>query len=112
MRTEVVLFALPHMAKSSKSRRSLAGLAAGAAGGEPALPVDEALFEKLRTRRRELAHEKGVPPYVIFNDRTLEELAARRPRTPEEFRAIKGVGDKKAADLGPAFLDCIAGGAP
>jgi ATP-dependent DNA helicase RecQ len=72
--------------------------------------VDEALFERLRELRRALARERGLPPYVIFNDRTLEEFAARKPRTPEEFRAIKGVGDKKAADLGPAFLECIARG--
>jgi ATP-dependent DNA helicase RecQ len=74
------------------------------------LPVDEPLFERLRALRRRIARERGLPPYVIFNDRTLEQMAARKPRTPAEFRAIKGVGDKKAADLGPAFLECIAGG--
>jgi ATP-dependent DNA helicase RecQ len=70
----------------------------------------EPLFERLRALRRRIARERGLPPYVIFNDRTLEQMAARKPRTPAEFRAIKGVGDKKAADLGPAFLECIAGG--
>ena len=49
-----------------------------------------------------------MPPYLIFNDRTLAEMAARRPTTPEEFRRIKGVGDKKAADLGPLFLARLA----
>ena len=62
----------------------------------------------LRKLRRTLAHARGVPPYVIFNDRTLAELAARKPATPEEFRSVKGVGDKKAAELGPAFLEAIA----
>jgi ATP-dependent DNA helicase RecQ len=104
-RRDVELFALPKLAQSSKERRSLARMAAAAAGGSG--PVDEALFEKLRQLRRKLAHEKGVPPYLVFNDRTLAELAARKPRTPEEFRACKGVGDKKAAELGPLFLSAI-----
>jgi ATP-dependent DNA helicase RecQ len=79
---------------------------------EPGSPgegsVDEPLFEHLRQVRRDLARERGVPPYVIFNDKTLLAMAARKPSTPEEFRAIKGVGDKKAADLGPIFLAEIA----
>ena len=71
-------------------------------------PADRTLFEALRGLRRDLARERGVPPYLVFNDRTLTELAARKPRTPDEFRRIKGVGDKKAADLGPLFLAKIA----
>jgi hypothetical protein len=106
-RRDVVLFALPQMAKTAKGRRSLARIAADASD-DPSLTVDEALFEQLRQLRRRLAHEKAVPPYVIFNDRTLAELAARKPKTPEEFRACKGVGDKKAAELGPLFLAAIA----
>ena len=99
---EPVLFALPKAAKASK--KSLARLAYDTEG----LPLDEALFEELRKLRRTLAHARGVPPYVIFNDRTLAELAARKPSTPEQFRSVKGVGDKKAAELGPAFLQAIA----
>lgn len=72
------------------------------------LHVDEGLFEHLRQFRRKLATERAVPPYLIFNDRTLALLAAKRPTTPDEFRQIKGVGDKKAADLGPLFLEAIA----
>ncbi len=71
--------------------------------------ADEALFERLRALRRRLAQERGVPPYVVFNDRTLLSMAARLPKSPAELRAIKGVGDKKAADLGPTFLAEIAG---
>jgi len=70
--------------------------------------VDEALFEHLRAVRRRLASERGVPPYLVFNDKTLALFAARKPATPEEFRSIKGVGDKKAADLGALFLAEIA----
>jgi ATP-dependent DNA helicase RecQ len=73
-----------------------------------ALPRHAALFDALRELRRTLARERGVPPYLVFNDRTLAQLAARKPRTDVEFRAIKGVGEKKAADLGPAFLARIA----
>ena len=73
---------------------------------------DEALFEHLRQVRRDLARERGVPPYVIFNDRTLLAMAARKPASPGEFRTIPGVGDKKALDLGPIFLASIAGFRP
>ena len=75
---------------------------------DESLSVDHGLFEALRTLRRDLARERGLPPYLIFNDRTLAELAAKKPHSPEEFRRIKGVGDKKAADLGPVFLARIA----
>jgi ATP-dependent DNA helicase RecQ len=69
--------------------------------------VDTALFDRLRTLRRELAAARGVPPYVIFSDATLLELAARKPRTLEEFATVKGVGEKKLADLGETFLAAI-----
>ena len=70
--------------------------------------ADPALFEELRTLRRELARQRGIPPYLVFNDRTLVLFAARKPRTSEEFRAVKGVGDKKAAEFAEAFLAAIA----
>jgi ATP-dependent DNA helicase RecQ len=108
-RTEVELFALPNVAKAnSKSRKTLARLAADAELAADAPPVDEALFESLRQLRRSLAHERKVPPYVIFSDKTLAELAARKPTTPEAFLEVKGVGAKKAADLGPAFLAAVS----
>ena len=100
---EVTMLALP-VERPKKPRRERRTEVA-----EDLPPVDGELFERLRALRRTLAHDRGVPPYLIFNDRTLVELAARKPRTPEEFRTVKGVGDKKAADLGPAFLACIAG---
>jgi ATP-dependent DNA helicase RecQ len=71
--------------------------------------VDTSLFERLRALRRELAAQRGVPPYVIFSDATLLEMAARRPGTLEEMAAVRGVGERKLADLGPAFLAAIAG---
>ncbi|HEX6882329.1 MAG TPA: ATP-dependent DNA helicase RecQ [Planctomycetota bacterium] len=100
---EVALYVWPERKAARKRREPRVVLE------ESELPVDTELFEHLRALRRELARERAVPPYLIFNDRTLAELAARKPRTPEEFRAIKGVGDKKAAELGPLFLARIAG---
>jgi len=100
----ITLFASVKPASSARKRRSLAELAAE----EGAPPVDAALFEELRELRRKLASERGVPPYVIFNDRTLSLLASYKPRTPEQFLAIKGVGEKKAKDLGALFLAAIA----
>jgi len=72
--------------------------------------VDTSLFERLRALRRELAAQRGVPPYVIFSDATLLEMAARRPATLGEMAAVRGVGERKLADLGPAFLVAIAEG--
>jgi ATP-dependent DNA helicase RecQ len=70
--------------------------------------VDRDLFETLRELRRELAKERGVPPYVIFHDSMLRDMAKRRPRDEAELLEVYGVGEKKARDLGPAFLAAIA----
>ncbi len=71
--------------------------------------VDAGLFEALRTLRRTVAGERQVPPYVIFSDATLRELARVRPSTPERMRAVYGIGDTKLRDFGPRFLDLIRG---
>jgi ATP-dependent DNA helicase RecQ len=76
-------------------------------GQEIALGVDAALFDVLRAVRLRLARERGVPPYVVFHDTTLREMADRRPRTHDDLHGIYGVGLKKAADFGDAFLDAI-----
>ncbi len=70
--------------------------------------VDRDLFEALRSLRRTLASQRGVPPYVIFGDVTLRELARLRPTTPERMRTIYGVGDAKLRDFGARFLAVIA----
>jgi ATP-dependent DNA helicase RecQ len=70
--------------------------------------VDEALFEALRGLRREIAIERDVPPYVVFGDATLRELARVRPSTPERMRAVYGIGETKLRDFGPRFLALIA----
>ncbi|MCA9285956.1 MAG: DNA helicase RecQ [Phycisphaerales bacterium] len=69
--------------------------------------VDRDLFEAMRALRRDIAEAKGVPPYVVFGDVTLRELAARRPSTLEAMAGIKGIGKRKLADYGPRFLEVI-----
>jgi ATP-dependent DNA helicase RecQ len=70
--------------------------------------VDRELFEHLREVRRRLAAERGVPAYVIFDDRTLRGLARHCPRSLRQMSAVRGVGEKKLADLGEIFLGEIA----
>jgi ATP-dependent DNA helicase RecQ len=69
--------------------------------------VDQPLFDVLRTLRRELATEREVPPYVIFSDATLRELARIRPSSPERMRLVYGIGDAKLRDFGNHFLTAI-----
>jgi ATP-dependent DNA helicase RecQ len=71
--------------------------------------VDRGLFEDLRELRRQLAEERNVPPYVIFADAALRDMARLRPASSSGFAAIHGVGEKKLKDLGPAFLEKIRG---
>ncbi|MBV9237446.1 MAG: DNA helicase RecQ [Xanthobacteraceae bacterium] len=73
-----------------------------------AIPAaDRDLFEKLRAKRLELAKAQNVPPYVIFHDKTLAEMAARNPRSIAELAGIPGIGEVKLARFGLAFLDVI-----
>jgi ribonuclease D len=69
--------------------------------------ADRALFDRLRAKRLELAKTQNVPPYVIFHDKTLAEMAARRPRSVAELGAIPGAGEVKLARYGEAFLKVI-----
>jgi ATP-dependent DNA helicase RecQ len=67
-------------------------------------PIGDPLFEALRACRRELAEETGVPPYVVFHDSTLREMAAARPQTLDALARITGVGTRKLEAYGDAFL--------
>ena len=69
--------------------------------------VDEALFERLRALRREIASARGVPPFVIFHDSTLRELARLRPKSFDDLKRVRGIGDKKLSELGPRLLAAI-----
>jgi len=75
----------------------------------PAVPatLDAGLFEVLRGVRLRIARGRGVPPYVIFHDTTLRDMVERRPKTIADLHGVYGVGAKKAADFGDAFLDAI-----
>ena len=72
--------------------------------------VDRDLFERLRGVRLQIARARGVPPYVIFHDTTLREMARLRPRTLDDLHGIRGIGARKAEDLGETFLAAIRGG--
>jgi ATP-dependent DNA helicase RecQ len=69
--------------------------------------VDEGLFEALRLLRRQVAEEKQVPPYIVFNDATLRELARVRPSNLERMRLVSGIGDAKLRDYGSRFLQVM-----
>ncbi len=69
--------------------------------------VDRALFDRLRAVRLETARERGVPPYVIFHDATLREMARIRPTSIDALLSVKGIGARKADDLGDIFLAAI-----
>ena len=74
----------------------------------PAAPPDQSLLSALRAERTRLARQEGVPPYIIFSNAALADMAARAPRTPEEFLEVSGVGQVKARRYGEAFLAVIA----
>ena len=92
----------------SLRKRSAGGSArthrAPADGGE----LDRNLVDVLKRVRLEIARERGVPAYVVFHDRSLEDMARRRPRTADEFATVFGVGAAKAGDLAEPFLKAIA----
>ncbi|KAB8125782.1 DNA helicase RecQ [Gracilibacillus oryzae] len=68
---------------------------------------DEILFEKLRLLRKETADNQGVPPYVVFTDKSLTEMARLLPRTKQAMLLIHGVGEKKYDQFGEEFLEVI-----
>ncbi|OLC17075.1 MAG: ATP-dependent DNA helicase RecQ [Candidatus Rokubacteria bacterium 13_1_40CM_69_27] len=69
--------------------------------------ADEKVFQALRVLRREVAEERGVPPYLIFSDASLRDMARLRPTTLERFREVKGVGDWKLETFGERFVAAV-----
>jgi ATP-dependent DNA helicase RecQ len=69
------------------------------------------LWEKLRELRREIADRHGIPAFVVFHDKTLREMATRKPASREELLLVNGVGETKAARYGGAFLQAISAAA-
>ncbi|WP_313434962.1 DNA helicase RecQ [Novosphingobium sp.] len=88
--------------KREKKRRGGRSAADGGAN-----PVGDPLFDALRTLRRDLAQEAGVPPYVVFHDATLREMAAARPSSLAELGEIGGIGARKLEAYGEAFLGVL-----
>ncbi|MFZ0828525.1 MAG: RecQ family ATP-dependent DNA helicase [Verrucomicrobiia bacterium] len=72
------------------------------------IACDEVLFGKLRGLRKQLADERGVPPYIVFSDVSLRQMARFYPATDREFSRISGVGDRKLREFGETFLREIA----
>lgn len=72
-------------------------------------PADQPVFEALRELRTRLAREQNVPPYVIFHDSTLRQIATRRPADAGELAGIAGIGGGKLARYGALVLDAVAG---
>lgn len=72
------------------------------------ISADHGLFEELRQLRKELASKENVPPFIIFSDASLKDMAVKLPRTEEEFLEVKGVGMQKFERFGDAFLQVIS----
>jgi ATP-dependent DNA helicase RecQ len=102
---EPLRFKLPREVRKDRPVR-----AAGAVGaGRPSLDYDAALFERLRAHRNEVARQKGFPAYVVAFDRSLQEMAARRPRTAAELSGITGLGPARIETYGDGFLAVLRG---
>jgi ATP-dependent DNA helicase RecQ len=71
-------------------------------------PTEEKLLATLKTLRTSIAREEHVPPYIVFSDRTLAELAVRRPRSLGALQDVHGVGPMKLERYGARFLDAIS----
>jgi ATP-dependent DNA helicase RecQ len=104
---EVTLFRQRGVDAVDKRAAHIAG--ARLADATPALSPDEkGLFEDLRLLRRDIAAAKGVPPYVVFGDVTLEELSRVRPSAVDKLLGVRGIGNIKLQEFGAAFVQRIA----
>ena len=92
-----------------RRRRSRSGFGVETA---TAVGADDPLLVALKAWRLSQAHEQGVPPYVVFHDRTLQELAAQRPSSREALAQVGGIGAAKLERYGPALLEVLATGEP
>ena len=98
----------PKVGRGTGQKAGKVSKAAKRAGASDLTTADQDLFERLRALRLRLAQEAGVPPYVIFHDATLAAMAAARPATAADLLALPGVGEKKLANYGDAFLEEIS----
>ncbi len=118
--TEPLSLARPIGTGTEKSERNRRTRASRVIERRPMNEGEKALFESLRALRRSIAEDRGVPPYVVFNDSTLREMALAKPASRHELLGIRGIGQKKLDEFGRVFMDAIekhlsgpsAGGAP
>jgi ATP-dependent DNA helicase RecQ len=94
-------------AGSSGKARSTARHVSSTAGSLD--PAEEALFQRLRDVRKDIADRQGVPAYIVFSDKVLRELASVRPKTAGEMLDVSGVGPAKLNKYGDTFLDALHG---
>jgi ATP-dependent DNA helicase RecQ len=93
--------------KAAPKKRGLPG-AGGTAGDDgEAVDFDRDLFDRLRALRKVLAQRQGIPPYMVFSDRTLHEMCRQMPMTVSALREIPGVGDNKRDKYGIEFVQEI-----
>ncbi len=79
----------------------------GASSGGRGSDADEALFQRLRALRLDIAREIGKPPYIVFSDKTLRDMARLKPTTESRFMEVNGVGQNKLALYGERFMNLI-----
>lgn len=104
---ETVSLAKPIGTGSEKSERNRRTRASRVIERRPMNESEKELFESLRALRMSIAQERGVPPYVVFNDSTLREMALEKPTDRHALLSIRGVGQKKLDDFGSDFLQAI-----
>jgi ATP-dependent DNA helicase RecQ len=97
---QTLLLARPRIRELTKKKRSMGDVVQG--------PYDEVLFDSLRELRKQLADAQGVPPYIVFGDASLVQMARDQPVDDMELLAITGVGQHKLERYGSDFLDAIA----
>jgi ATP-dependent DNA helicase RecQ len=97
------------LAESQAAAPSTAARPRPSKGEAPTLTSDDAaLADRLKALRKRLASERAVPAYVVFNDATLYDLVAQRPRTADALLAVSGIGPKKIELYGPALLEILS----
>ena len=96
-----LLLVLPPPAKEERRRRGTSAAIAAV------VAVDDPLLASLKSWRREQARDQGVPPYVVFHDRTLQELVAVRPGSMAELEQVSGIGKAKLERYGNALLEVL-----
>ena len=69
---------------------------------------DVEVYDKLRELRTQIASEKGIPPYIVFSDKTLKDLSNKQPQSKEEMLEVHGIGEVKFERYGEAFLELLS----